>query len=103
LLAKIKVLEKHAGAAMLSKPVPRMSRAAVSVANGAIRMVSSTTAIDRPIHQHLKLVPVSPTLAISEQSNALMRQGKTVYRFGLGQSPFPVFGPMVEEVSLFVQ
>ncbi|MBE0645017.1 MAG: aminotransferase class I/II-fold pyridoxal phosphate-dependent enzyme [Bacteroidetes bacterium] len=32
----------------------------------------------------------SATLAINERSNALRREGKTVYKLGLGQSPFPV-------------
>ena len=32
----------------------------------------------------------SATLAINERSAALVRAGRTVYRFGLGQSPFPV-------------
>ena len=32
----------------------------------------------------------SATLAINEKSAQLQASGKTVYRFGLGQSPFPV-------------
>jgi len=32
----------------------------------------------------------SATLAINEKSNKLINQGKTVYKLGLGQSPFPV-------------
>lgn len=32
----------------------------------------------------------SATLWINERSNELIRQGKTVYKLGLGQSPFPV-------------
>jgi aspartate aminotransferase len=32
----------------------------------------------------------SATLAINNQSNQLIRQGRHVYRLGLGQSPFPV-------------
>jgi aspartate aminotransferase len=32
----------------------------------------------------------SPTLAINELSNRLEREGRTVYKLGLGQSPFPV-------------
>ena len=56
---------------------------------------------DHPIHAHLKSVPQSPTLAISELSARLKAQGKTVHRFGLGQSPFPVFPPMIDLVSPF--
>jgi aspartate aminotransferase len=32
----------------------------------------------------------SATLAINERSAAMQREGRQVYRFGLGQSPFPV-------------
>ena len=32
----------------------------------------------------------SATLAINEKSNKLMRSGKKVYKFGFGQSPFPI-------------
>ena len=31
----------------------------------------------------------SATLAINERSNALRREGRRVYKLGLGQSPFP--------------
>ncbi len=37
----------------------------------------------------LGLTP-SATLAINERSNALIAQGRTIYKLGLGQSPFPV-------------
>lgn len=33
---------------------------------------------------------ISPTLAINQQMNRLEAAGKEVYRFGFGQSPFPV-------------
>ena len=33
---------------------------------------------------------LSATLEINERSNALMARGETVYKLGLGQSPFPV-------------
>ena len=36
-----------------------------------------------------KLKP-SATLAIHEKSNELIRKGKKVYKFGFGQSPFPI-------------
>lgn len=40
----------------------------------------------------------SATLAINEKSAQLMREGKRVFRFGLGQSPFPVPQPVVDEL-----
>jgi len=36
-----------------------------------------------------KLKP-SATLAINEESNKLIKKGKKVYKFGFGQSPFPI-------------
>lgn len=38
----------------------------------------------------------SATLAINERSNELISQGRKVYKFGLGQSPFPVPPAVVE-------
>ena len=38
----------------------------------------------------------SATLLINERSNQLLAEGKTVYKLGLGQSPFPVPGPVQE-------
>jgi len=44
------------------------------------------------VHLNLNVrgLATSATLAINEQSSALQRAGNTVYRLGLGQSPFPV-------------
>ena len=36
-----------------------------------------------------KLKP-SATLAINEESNRLKKSGKKIYKFGFGQSPFPI-------------
>jgi aspartate aminotransferase len=38
----------------------------------------------------------SATLAINEMSNRMIKEGKTVFKLGLGQSPFPVPEPVVE-------
>ncbi len=42
----------------------------------------------------------SDTLAINEKSKELIAQGNIVYRFGLGQSPFPVPDSVVEALRL---
>ena len=42
------------------------------------------------INLNVRGLTESATLAINNQSNQLIRQGKHVYRLGLGQSPFPV-------------
>ncbi|MEZ4294323.1 MAG: aminotransferase class I/II-fold pyridoxal phosphate-dependent enzyme [Polyangiaceae bacterium] len=38
----------------------------------------------------------SATLAIQEQANALIAEGRQVFKLGLGQSPFPVPLPVIE-------
>lgn len=42
----------------------------------------------------------SPTLAIKDKCRALVREGRHVYDFGLGQSPFPVPGSVVDTLRL---
>ena len=46
--------------------------------------------IRRSLNLNLRGLPQSATLSINQRSIALQRDGRTVYRFGLGQSPFPV-------------
>ncbi len=41
----------------------------------------------------------SATLAVNERSAQLQREGRQVFRLGLGQSPFPVPAPVVEELK----
>lgn len=45
---------------------------------------------DVDLNLDVRGLPLSATLAINERSAELRRQGKQVFRFGLGQSPFPV-------------
>ena len=51
-----------------------------------------------PVHLNLNVrgLNASATLAINEKSNELRSQGHTVYKLGLGQSPFPVPNSVVE-------
>jgi aspartate aminotransferase len=57
----------------------------------------------RPFQVNLNLnvrgLPVSATLGINERSNRLISEGRQVYKFGLGQSPFPVPLPVVEALQ----
>lgn len=52
--------------------------------------------------RHLNLnvcgLPQSATLRINEKSRELQRQGKEVFKLGLGQSPFPVPEPVAAEL-----
>lgn len=41
-------------------------------------------------------MPSSATVAINEHCNELIAAGRSVYKLGLGQSPFPVAPPVVE-------
>ena len=58
---------------------------------------------DNYFEKHLNLnvrgLPVSATLGINELSNRLLGDGRQVYKMGLGQSPFPVPLPVVEELK----
>lgn len=45
----------------------------------------------------------SATLAINERSDALRHEGKTIYKCGLGQSPFPVPTEVVNTLKLYAQ
>jgi aspartate aminotransferase len=52
------------------------------------------------INPNLKGLGESDTLSINERSKELIAKGKTVYRFGLGQSPFPVPDSVVDALRL---
>ena len=41
----------------------------------------------------------SATIAIKERSNELLQYGKPVFKLGLGQSPFSVPDPVVNELK----
>ncbi len=41
-----------------------------------------------PVQPYLRSAGTSPTLAMNERARALEAQGRTVYKFGFGQSPF---------------
>ena len=40
--------------------------------------------------KNIKSLKSSATLAINEKSKELISKGKKIYKFGFGQSPFPV-------------
>jgi len=42
------------------------------------------------IKNQINILKPSATLAINEESNRLERSGKKIYKFGFGQSPFPI-------------
>lgn len=54
---------------------------------------------DINLNLNVRGIPLSATLAINEKSGELIRQGRKVYKLGLGQSPFPVPRPVVNELK----
>ncbi len=46
--------------------------------------------MNKIIKEQINLLKPSATLAINEESDRLKKKGKKVYKFGFGQSPFPV-------------
>ncbi|MBZ4642875.1 MAG: Aspartate transaminase [Deferribacteraceae bacterium] len=50
------------------------------------------------LNLNVRGLPVSATLDINEKSNRLLAEGKQIYKFGLGQSPFPVPQVVVNEL-----
>ncbi|MEE3152715.1 MAG: pyridoxal phosphate-dependent aminotransferase [Candidatus Neomarinimicrobiota bacterium] len=53
------------------------------------------------IQQHLNEISKSPTLNINEISADLEAKGKTIYKFGFGQSPFPVPDNVVDALKKY--
>ena len=49
--------------------------------------------------KNIKSLKPSATLAINEKSKELISRGKKIYRFGFGQSPFPVPDKIVEALK----
>ena len=51
------------------------------------------------IKKNILKLKESSTLVINEKSKKLINQGKKVYQFGFGQSPFPVPDKVVESLK----
>ena len=49
--------------------------------------------------QHLETLQPSSTLLINETSKEMERNGKTIYKFGFGQSPFPVPDKLIQKLK----
>ena len=54
---------------------------------------------DVNLNLNVRGLPQSATLAINELSNKLIKQGRQVFKLGLGQSPFPVPQPVVDKLK----
>ena len=51
------------------------------------------------LNLNVRGLPLSATLRINEISNQMIREGRHVFKLGLGQSPFPVPAPVEEELK----
>lgn len=52
------------------------------------------------VNLNIRGLAQSPTIAINDLCKSLEKKGKTIYRMGLGQSPFPVPIPVVDTLKL---
>ena len=55
--------------------------------------------MNKIIKKEIRQLKPSATLAINEESNRLKKNGKKVFMFGFGQSPFPIPEPLVSELK----
>lgn len=58
--------------------------------------MASTRPLDVHINLNVRGMSPSATVAINERCNKLIERGQTVFKLGLGQSPFPVPEPVVK-------
>ena len=61
--------------------------------------LTENTTFDTLLNRNVRGLTPSPTLVINERSNALLREGRDIYKLGLGQSPFPVPPVVVEALK----
>ena len=55
--------------------------------------------MNRFIKEQISQLKPSATLAINEESNRLKKSGKKIFKFGFGQSPFPVPDSIIEALK----
>ena len=56
--------------------------------------------MDKLIKEKIKKLKPSATTALNERSKKLISEGKKIYKFGFGQSPFPVPKEIQKELSI---
>ena len=55
--------------------------------------------MNKIIKNQINQLKPSATLAINEESNRLKKSGKRIYKFGFGQSPFPIPEKIISELK----
>jgi aspartate aminotransferase len=56
--------------------------------------------MEKLIKEKIKKLKPSATIALNEKSKKLISEGKKIYKFGFGQSPFPVPKEIQKELSI---
>lgn len=93
-----------------SKAKTPARRAGVGSATGERQVKAPAIRVRRPrpardaapeVHLNLNVRGMHPsaTVAINERCDALLERGQQVFKLGLGQSPFPVARPVIEELK----
>jgi aspartate aminotransferase len=91
---------KRAGSATPRRKPSRPTGALGTTSDGNGRTARRASArIDVHVNLNVRGLGQSATVAINERCDVLRRQGKEVFKLGLGQSPFPVPRPVVEELQ----
>jgi len=62
-------------------------------------VIGCDLAPEMQLNLNVRGLPPSATLSINERSDRLRKQGLTIYKMGLGQSPFPVPESVVDELK----
>jgi aspartate aminotransferase len=63
-------------------------------------MTDSPLSPDVHLNLNVRGMRPSATVAINERCNAMLAEGREIYKLGLGQSPFPVPEPVVNELRV---
>ena len=63
-------------------------------------MTESDNRVEARINPNVQGLRPSATVAINDRSNELRRQGREIFKLGLGQSPFPVPDPSRIQTAL---
>ena len=71
----------------------------ISLLSQTLSFSTANNASYHKIASNIASLRPSATLLINERSNAMIAAGKTIYKFGLGQSPFPVPECIVKELQ----
>ena len=79
--------------------ISRLLAGRLTAMGEAAQVEKGKTEIPISLNLSVRGIGTSATLAINEHSRRLEAAGRRIYRFGLGQSPFPIPGPVVDRLK----